>query len=56
MNAKKENRKGELFTDYVVKISEFRAQTLATDPEDFQNFETFSMAMVDWTTTETYSG
>ena len=46
-NAKKENRKGELFTDYVVEISEFCAQTLATDPEDFRNFETFSMAMVD---------
>ncbi len=28
-------------------IREFRAQTLATDPEDFKNFETFSMAMVD---------
>jgi hypothetical protein len=24
-----------------------RAQTLATDPSDFANFETFSMAMVD---------
>ena len=46
-NAKREKRKGELFTDYVVEISEFRAQTLATDPEDFRNFETFSMAMVD---------
>lgn len=45
--AKKENRKGELFADYTLEISEFRAQTLATDPEDFQNFETFSMAMVD---------
>ena len=31
----------------MLEISEFRAQTLATDPEDFQNFETFSMAMVD---------
>lgn len=45
--AKKESRKGELFADYTLEISEFRAQTLATDPEDFQNFETFSMAMVD---------
>lgn len=45
--AKKERRKGELFTDYLLEISEFRAQTLATDPEDFQNFETFSMAMMD---------
>jgi hypothetical protein len=44
---KKENRHGELFSDYLLEISEFRAQTLATDPEDFQNFETFSMAMVD---------
>lgn len=45
--AKKESRPGELFADYLLEISEFRAQTLATDPEDFQNFETFSMAMVD---------
>jgi hypothetical protein len=45
--AKKESRKAEMFADYVLEISEFRAQTLATDPEDFENFETFSMAMVD---------
>jgi DNA modification methylase len=47
--AKKQSRKNELFaeTQYVLEISTFRAQTLATDPEDFQNFETFSMAMVD---------
>ncbi|MDZ4344923.1 MAG: site-specific DNA-methyltransferase [Candidatus Binatia bacterium] len=45
--AKKESRPGDLFADYVLDLSEFRAQTLATDPEDFQNFETFSMAMVD---------
>jgi hypothetical protein len=31
----------------VLEISEFRAQTLATDPEDYRNFETFSMAMLD---------
>jgi DNA modification methylase len=47
--AKMESRNDGLFThtDYVLEISEFRAQTLATDPEDFQNFETLSMAMVD---------
>lgn len=45
--AKKESRPGDLFADYLLELSEFRAQTLATDPEDFQNFETFSMAMVD---------
>src|SRR5690606_15197069 len=45
--ARKASRKGELFADYTLEISEFRAQTLATDPEDFQDFETFSMAMVD---------
>jgi hypothetical protein len=45
--AKKASQTGELFADYVLELSEFRAQTLATDPEDFQNFETFSMAMVD---------
>ena len=45
--AKKANRKGELFKDFVLELKEFRAQTLSTEPEDFQNFETFSMAMVD---------
>jgi site-specific DNA-methyltransferase (adenine-specific)/adenine-specific DNA-methyltransferase len=47
--ARKERRKEGLLThnEYVLEISEFRAQTLATDPEDFQNFETFSMAMLD---------
>jgi DNA modification methylase len=47
--ATKEKRSEGLFTRtvYVLKLSEFRAQTLATDPDDFLNFETFSMAMVD---------
>ncbi len=47
--ARKESRKDGLFShiDYVLEISEFRAQTLATDPADFANFETFSMAMAD---------
>ncbi len=36
-----------LFKDYTIHIMEFRSKTLATDPEDFINFETFSMAMVD---------
>ncbi len=47
--AKADSGKDGLFakSDYVLEISEFRARTLATDPEDFQNFETFSMAMVD---------
>lgn len=47
MAGEKERWDGELFIEYVLEIAEFRAQTLATDPEDFQNFETFSMAMVD---------
>lgn len=47
--AKKTTRKDGLFKhkDYVLELSEFRARTLATEPEDFQNFETFSMAMTD---------
>jgi len=44
---KREKRKGNLFTDCVLEIREFRSQTLATDPEDFANFETLSMIMVD---------
>jgi hypothetical protein len=47
LKARKEKRKGEMFGDFVLEIREFRAQTLATDPDDFKNFETFSMAMVD---------
>jgi hypothetical protein len=45
--AKKEKQKRDLFAHYVLEISEFRSQTLATDPEDFENFETLSMVMVD---------
>lgn len=39
--------KNGLFTDLVIELSEFRSKTLTTDPQDFANFETFSMAMVD---------
>jgi DNA modification methylase len=46
-SVKKVSPRGEMFADYVIEIVEFRAQTLATEPEDFRNFETFSMAMVD---------
>jgi hypothetical protein len=45
--ARKKSRAGELFPELVVELSEFRAKTLTTDPEDFANFETFSMAMID---------
>lgn len=47
VKAKKEKQKRDLFAHYVLEISEFRSQTLATDPEDFANFETLSMVMVD---------
>ncbi|WP_136515937.1 site-specific DNA-methyltransferase [Geomonas edaphica] len=40
------NQKG-LLPELLVEVSEFRSKTLTTDPEDFANFETFSMAMVD---------
>lgn len=33
--------------DFIIEISEFRSNTLAYDPEDFENFETFSMVMID---------
>jgi hypothetical protein len=36
-----------LLKDYVIHLIEFRSKTLTTDPKDFANFETFSMAMVD---------
>jgi len=44
---RKGSRDGEMFPELVVELSEFRSRTLTTDPEDFANFETFSMAMVD---------
>jgi DNA modification methylase len=46
-SAKKAPREGEMFSDYILEITKFRSQTLATDLEDFENFETFSMAMMD---------
>lgn len=33
--------------DYIIEITEFKSNTLAYDPEDFENFETFSLVMVD---------
>lgn len=33
--------------DLVLRLKEFRARTLATDPEDFPNFATLSMVLVD---------
>lgn len=47
MDAVKAIRPGQLYPEYVLELTEFRSQTLATEPEDFANFETFSMAMVD---------
>lgn len=47
VEVKAKKRRDGLLKEMVLEIQEFRAQTLATDPEDFKNFETFSMAMVD---------
>jgi DNA modification methylase len=33
--------------DFVIKLKEFRSKTLASDPNDFDNFETLSMVLVD---------
>jgi DNA modification methylase len=40
-------KRNGLFQELAITVSEFRSKTLTTDPEDFANFETFSMAMVD---------
>jgi hypothetical protein len=45
--ARKKSKKGELIPEVVIEVTEFRAQTLTTDPEDFKNFETLSMVMLD---------
>lgn len=34
--------------DYVIQIKEFKSDTLLSSPEDFQNFETLSMVLVDY--------
>ena len=36
-----------LLKSFMIEISQFRAQTLATDADDFRNFETLSMVMLD---------
>lgn len=41
-------RNDGLLVEYALEITEFRSQTLTTEPEDFANFETLSMAMVDF--------
>jgi len=35
--------------DFVIRIKEFRSDTLASSPEDFENFETLSMVLIDFT-------
>ena len=45
--ARRAKRKGEMLAECTIEITEFRSQTLATEPEDFANFETFSLAMID---------
>lgn len=48
----RENPKNEdLFTqgqkDYVIRMTDFRSDTLASDPEEFEPFETLSMVLID---------
>lgn len=33
--------------DFIIELNEFKSDTLAYDPEDFENFETLSMVMID---------
>jgi len=33
--------------DYVIRVLDFRSDTLASSPDDFQPFETLSMVLVD---------
>jgi site-specific DNA-methyltransferase (adenine-specific)/adenine-specific DNA-methyltransferase len=34
--------------DYCIRLTDFRSDTLASSPEDFQRFETLSMVLVDY--------
>ena len=36
-----------LLQSFFIEVTEFKAQTLATDADDFRNFETLSMVMLD---------
>lgn len=47
VSVKPKRHRDGLLKEMALEISEFRSRTLATDPEDFKNFETFSMAMLD---------
>jgi len=40
--------------DWSIEISSFKSNTLVYDPEDFENFETFSMVLVDADYNEDY--
>jgi hypothetical protein len=48
---RKTPKEENLFTgkkkDYVIEITHFKSNTLVYDPEDFDNFETLSMVLVD---------
>lgn len=43
---------GDLFShgkhEYVIRLTDFRSDTLASSPEDFQRFETLSMVLLDY--------
>lgn len=44
-----ENRNlfNQKYKDFVIEITQFKSNTLVYDPEDFENFETLSMVLVD---------
>lgn len=47
-----EHEGGGLFAhgkkDYVIRLADFRSDTLASSPDDFERFETLSMVLVDY--------
>jgi len=47
MKPEKEDLLNRNERDFVVRLKDFRSNTLATDPEDFGKFETLSMILVD---------
>jgi len=44
---KKLTADGALFSEWVLELTEFRAQTFLTAADDFENFKTLSMVLVD---------
>lgn len=42
------NHSNQETTEYIIKINAFKSRTITKSPEDFENYETLSMVMIDY--------